>query len=96
MALKIVRSGGREDAVYVGGYNIAPDVLLILAQSFDEAWETMVDEFAEQGSLRECDGSDEGCVEGDQPCEGCDFGSSGGPYVTQDLVLRVERPGRTD
>lgn len=97
MSLKIIDEGYEGWGIYVGGYNIAPDVLLIRARSFDEAWEIMVDEFGEQGSIRRCAADD--CPnydQGDLPCEGCEFGSSGGPYVTLDLTLRVERPGRSD
>lgn len=76
--------------LYLGGFSIAPDGLLIGADSFGDAWEVMVDHYAEAGALAECD-----CWERDEPCDACEFGSrAAGPYVTLDLALRVVRPGR--
>lgn len=77
--------------IYLGGFNIAPDCLLITAESYGEAWQAMVDHLAEQGSLAECDHES---AEDDEACDAHDYGSSGGPYVTLDLVLRVVRHGR--
>ena len=83
--------------VYVGGWNIAPDAYLIRAQHFGEAWELLVGEMAEQGSLPICTPEDcEGYETDDIPCEGCDFIDMHGPACTLDVVLRVVRPARGD
>ena len=45
LGLKIVDDAGQAGAgIYIGGYQIAPDVLLIRADSFESAWQAMVDE----------------------------------------------------
>lgn len=92
MTLTIVRESiGDHAGIYVGGFNIAPDGLLIVADNYGEAWESMVDHYADMGALAECDHASEDDADS---CDGHDYGSSGGPYVTLDLVLRVVRNGR--
>lgn len=85
----------RQNGVYIGGWNIAPDAYLIRAAHFGEAWEVLVETMADAGQLAECDEPiDE---EGNCPtdCDGCEWTDSG-RFVTLDVVLRVVRPGRGD
>lgn len=90
----------RQNGVYIGGWNIAPDAYLIRAAHFGEAWEVLIDEMADRGQLAQCDGpgSEPDCnlIE-DGPCEGCEFGANtGGPFVTLDVVIRTIRPAKGD
>jgi hypothetical protein len=92
MALTIVRESVDERAgIYVGGFTIAPNGLLIVADNYSEAWEVMVDHYADMGALAECEHES---GEDADLCDCHDYGSSGGPYVTLDLALRVVRNGR--
>jgi hypothetical protein len=79
--------------VYIGGYNIAPDCLLITADSYESAWEIMCEHFAEQGSLAECEHTSE---EDAESCDSHDWVDGFGYMVTLDLVLQVVRPVWSD
>lgn len=91
MSLQLVNAGSMGKGIFIGGWNIAPDVVLIHgADSFDEAWEALTEHFAEQGSLAECDCSDN---EDDDSCD-CEWIDSHGKRCTLDVVMRVVQEGR--
>jgi hypothetical protein len=71
--------------VYIGGFEIAPEGYLVLADSFQSAWDALVERMADEGSLAAADL--DGC--GD---DGVDFVDGHGPMVTLDVVLACVRP----
>lgn len=83
-----------EQGIYLAGFNIAPDVALIRASSFSDAWDVWAEHLASAGSLVECE-HDEDAV-AFESCDSCDWVDGFGQMVTLDLVLRVIRPGRFD
>lgn len=96
MPLQIVTDSGRTDGIYLGGFNIAPDTVLIRSGSFGEAWESLCEHLAGRGALAPADTTDEQeALAGDNP-EGCDWVDGHGWMVTADVVLRVVRPSHLD
>lgn len=89
MALTIINDTPKRGA-YIGGFNIAPDGLLILADSFDSAWDLMVEHYADQGALAEVEEVDIDDMDGIEHADGTGY------VCTLDLVMRVVRPAPRD
>lgn len=93
MSLKIIHAGHNGKGIYLGGFNIAPDTILIHhATSYDDAWGELIEHLHEQGSLAECD-----CNETEDDAGSCDHDSANGvPVRADDVVMRVVRPTYKD
>jgi hypothetical protein len=79
---------------YLGGWNIAPDGILIMARSYTAAWELLCEHLADRGTLAEADYPY--TDDGDLDTDGCDWVDGHGLMVTADVVMRTVRPGTSD